>query len=286
MGATAPTRAKRALGKFLLEAREAAELTAVEAAEGLQLDTSSVTRYETGAVLPSWPTVRALLDDYGVTGDDRKVVAELYKAAQNAPPIARLPTGMSKAFRALVRGEAEAERVRIVQLFGVPALLQHSAYSAGVEAAGPSPLADDTPPERYVAVRKQRQQRLTGDNPLHVQAALDECTLWREIGGPAVLRQQLEHLLALVALPHIEVRIIPHTSDSPALLAGNCTVLHYAEPDPPTAYCPHPGGGAWLENRGDVARIDGTIDAVMASALSPSETEAWLRTRVRELVST
>jgi transcriptional regulator with XRE-family HTH domain len=55
-----------------------------------------------------------------------------------------------------------------------------------------------------LAVRRIRQQRLTSeDDPLDLVALIDEAAPTREIGGPAVLRAQLDHLFMMAELPTV-----------------------------------------------------------------------------------
>jgi hypothetical protein len=61
--------------------------------------------------------------------------------------------------------------------------------------------------DRWVETRLLRQQVLTRDPPLQLQAVVDESVMRRGFGGETVMRQQLEHLSASSELPNVEVRI-------------------------------------------------------------------------------
>jgi hypothetical protein len=80
-----------------------------------------------------------------------------------------------------------------------------------------------------------RQRRLTGDRPLRFRVALGEAALFTEVGGPKVLREQLEHLAMLARdLSHVEIRVLPFTRGAYPALGRNFTILSFpddADPD-------------------------------------------------------
>ncbi|MBC6468969.1 DUF5753 domain-containing protein [Actinomadura alba] len=61
-----------------------------------------------------------------------------------------------------------------------------------------------------MAARLTRQSILTRENPPppHLVCVLDEGVLYREIGSPKVMREQLEHLVASVS-DRVSVQIVP-----------------------------------------------------------------------------
>jgi transcriptional regulator with XRE-family HTH domain len=108
-----PTRLKKRLGTFLREVRKRADRTMDEAAGHLKTQRPTVSRYETGEVLPVWSTVHMLLAFYAATED-----------AKDEPRSVRLTAGASKAFRKLVNAEREAVRERQLAPYVIPGLLQ------------------------------------------------------------------------------------------------------------------------------------------------------------------
>lgn len=69
-------------------------------------------------------------------------------------------------------------------------------------------LTDEEVGERVLA-RMARQAVLTRDQPPQLVAVLDEAALRRQVGDRATMREQLAHLLAVGAQPHVQVRIVP-----------------------------------------------------------------------------
>jgi transcriptional regulator with XRE-family HTH domain len=96
--------------------------------------------------------------------------------------------------------ESAADLLRSFQLALVYGLLQTEAYARAL-------LHGD---EQAVRARMARQEvlRRTEPDPPHLACVLDEAVLWREVGGPEVMREQLQHLVAVVS-ERISVQILP-----------------------------------------------------------------------------
>lgn len=58
-------------------------------------------------------------------------------------------------------------------------------------------------PASAVATRMERQKPLDGPDPMLLHALIDEAVIYRQIGGPDVVGEQFEHLLAVAERPNI-----------------------------------------------------------------------------------
>ena len=267
-----PTRLKKRLGTFLREVRQRADKTMDEAADHLKARRPTVSRYETGEVLPVWSTVHMLLALYDATKDDLAQAARLYDDAKDEPRSVRLTAGAPKAFRKLVNAEREAVRERELAPFVIPGLLQTKRYAQALFEAGRTLHNPEMRPDSAIATRMERQRPLDGPNPMLMHALIDEAAIHREVGGPAVLREQLDHLLALAERPNIILQVIPYEYGAYGTMAGSFIIVDYPEPDGvPGVYLEYPAGGAWVDNEADVQRFTTTFDQVAARALSPAD---------------
>jgi hypothetical protein len=99
-------------------------------------------------------------------------------------------------------------------------LLQTEAYARAILETHPD-VTEDVVSER-LAGRLSRQAILERDEPPPpvVCALIDQSALNREIGGPAVMREQLVHLAAMSRRPNITVQIIPETGVHLGLLGA------------------------------------------------------------------
>jgi transcriptional regulator with XRE-family HTH domain len=268
-----PTRLKKRLGTFLREVRQRADRTMDEAADHLKTKRPTVSRYETGAVLPVWSTVHMLLAFYNATADDLSQATRLYDDAKDEPRPVRLTAGASKAFRKLVNAEREAVRERELAPFVIPGLLQTKRYAQALIDAGRTLHDPEMRLDSAVATRMERQEPLDGPDPMLLHALIDEAAIRREIGGPEVLREQLDHLLALAERPNITLQVIPYAAGGYGTMNGSFIIVDYPEIEAvPGVYLEYPAGGAWVDNEADVQRFTTTFDQAAALALSPADT--------------
>jgi transcriptional regulator with XRE-family HTH domain len=102
--------------------------------------------------------------------------------------------------------EREATLLRYFELAVIPGLFQTEAYARaviGTTKAG-------RPAEDTLATRLARKEIISReDNPPRIVAILDEGALYRSVGGPEVMREQLLALIEAIALPNVSVFIVP-----------------------------------------------------------------------------
>ena len=112
--------------------------------------------------------------------------------------------------------EDEATAVRTFKIDLIDGLLQTSEYAAALIQAN-QPHASDSLIRRQVDARVRRQARLHTTNPIHVETIITEGALRIPVGGRETMRRQLEHLLALMELPNVDLRVVPATGAYPAM---------------------------------------------------------------------
>jgi hypothetical protein len=155
--------------------------------------------------------LKSMLDLYGVGGDEWTELIELAVTTRRLGWWRTYGIGDNS----YVGLEAEAARVQVFTLAYMPGLLQVAPYSEALFLA--SPLVRSTNAlEREVAVRMKRQQRLTAvEDDLELVALVAEAALHVPVGGRAVLREQLDHLLMASDLDNVTLQVLPHRSGRP-----------------------------------------------------------------------
>lgn len=222
---------RRTLRQELRRWRTDAGLTQRQVAERLVWSPSKVIRIESGESGISVTDLRAIAALFGVPeGPLLDQMAELAKASRRQPFSEYkdlLPRDTIRFFDA----EGSASLIRSVQTVLVPGLLQTEAYSRALFA---DTAVDPSRIDRIIAARRKRQQLLTRDTPPKIFVILDEAVLHRTVGGPAVMRDQLKHLVALVERPRISIQVMPFDRGVYAGLAGAFNYLEFvqhSEPD-------------------------------------------------------
>lgn len=127
-------------------------------------------------------------------------------------------------FRDYARLEAEAVELHYFANQAVPGLFQTEPYARAVFASR-QPFFDEETIEQRVAARLDRQGLLTKWPPPTVSAIIQESVLQQRFGGLGVQRGQLERLLQMSRLRHVEIRIMPTVSEDHAGMGGPFTLL-------------------------------------------------------------
>lgn len=221
----------RQLGGQLLTFREAAGLNQAQAADALSAQAAKVAKMERGWVPFRDPDIVALCRLYGV--ESQQVVAGLLRLAKLDRErrrakgwwVTSLTAGTLREYIAM---EDVAAKVRTWQLALIPGLFQTPEYTRALAVAAVSPDEIDEV-ERIVDVRLRRQRRLSGPAPLRVHAVIWEAALRQMIGGPQVMRQQLEHLRELADAPTIDVQVLPFRAGVHSCGGGSFNMLTFAE---------------------------------------------------------
>jgi transcriptional regulator with XRE-family HTH domain len=225
MSTAGPTVRRRQLMAELKKLREGAGLSQENVAELLDWHATKLMRIETGRTAPHPSDVRLMLGVYGIT--DKEQVAALVKLAKDARQ-----RGWWYSYRDVLLSrydffiglESEASSIQVFALAMVPGLLQTEEYARAVIRGGPQKLGRNEVDGR-IEVRMTRQQVLVKEDPPQLWAILDESVIRRVIGGPVVMRQQLEHLVSVTEQHGITLQVVPYTVDAHPGLAGPFLIL-------------------------------------------------------------
>jgi hypothetical protein len=96
----------------------------------------------------------------------------------------------------------------------VPGLLQTEDYARAVISAG-RPQDTTTAIDRAVGARLERQAILNREHPPVLWHVLHEGVLRHVVGGPAIMRGQLDKLTALAREPGVVIQILPFYGQRP-----------------------------------------------------------------------
>lgn len=267
MSRSTPTLRRRYLSAELKRLRIAAGVSAARAAEALGCSTDKIHWIERADWnRPKWRDVRDLLDAYGVTGVKREELVALAQESGGAEWWQPYGGALSKKFTAFVGMEADADSVRTFEPCVLPGLLRTEDYArAAVDAARP-PDADER-----VAVLMERQRAFFEDGSKRLCALVDEAALRRPVGGPGVMRAQIEHLIALAGDPALTLLLVPFSA-GPLPSTGSFTLLAFGGQSPAAVYAETVAGDVLVEDAGEVDAHTRVFDRLTAMALTPEET--------------
>jgi hypothetical protein len=290
-----PTVPTRRVAATLRTFREQAGMTIGDAARDLGHDGSWLSRIEGRENRASVGDVIALMRLYGAKDPVIDAVAAVAKQARQRGWWQRYGKTVPDWFGQYLGLESDASAIREYDCQSVPGLLQTEDYARAAirSAAGAPARADEV--EQFVRLRIDRQEILDSDDPPQVRAVLDEAVLQREVGGPQVLREQIDHLVDLVARrPAVQVQILPNRAGAHAGMNGSFVLLDFPPPAAPypaaavddrIAYVDMRLGARYFDEPGDVAAYSETFEQIRAEALPPDESVDLMRTMAKHLAS-
>jgi len=270
----------RGLGTEIRNLRKAAGLRLEQLAQRCGWSRATLGRIESGERIPSETEMATLLGTLGITGSERTRLFELVQAAAE-PRWWEVGghTGTPAALAALIDFERFATEITDLSLTRVPDLLQTPDYARAVLTATG---LDGPDLESRVALRLGRQGVLTRRHPVRFQAYLDEAVLRRPVGGPAVLADQLRHLLRMAQRPNISVHLLPFAAGAHAGLDGDQLLLQF-ERQRPIVHVENLRSGEFLDDAADTAPFFDALSRVAAVSLPAGESVRLITERAAEL---
>jgi transcriptional regulator with XRE-family HTH domain len=276
------------VGSELRRLREERGLSRAEAGEIIRASESKISRMELGRVGLKPRDVADLLTRYGlVSGPEREaLLARVREAGRPGwwQPYSDVTPDWFARYLGL---EATATLIRTYEAQFVPGLLQTEDYARAVVRLGyGSASAADV--ERRVQLRRERQQAvLHRPDPPTLWAVVDEAALRRPIGGPKVMRDQLEALVGMVTkLPNIRLQVMPLAAGGHAAAGGSFSLLRFGKQYPhlkDLVYVEQLTQALYLDSRTDVDAYFDAVNRLYVEAAPLDETVGILDQILHEL---
>jgi transcriptional regulator with XRE-family HTH domain len=241
------------LSSRLQERRQAAGVTLDEAARTLRVKPLTIRRLEKAEVALRPLYVATLLESYGA---GKQEIDEFCALAEQAnvpgwwhPYRDVLPSW----FKAYVSLETGAKALRTYEPHYVTGLLQTPGYARACLRGG-FPDESDDGLNRRVELRLRRRSLMERPEAPTLWVVMEEAVLHREVGGPEIMREQIDHLLEIVDQPHISIDIVPFAAAAHVGACAPFTYFRFAEPElPDVVYSEILSAAVYLDQRADVA---------------------------------
>ncbi|MGR3931882.1 helix-turn-helix domain-containing protein [Streptomyces sp. BRA346] len=282
----APSVLRMILGKQLEELRTRTGLSYDEAGAAIGVSHSTIRRMEAAKVARlRLADVEKLLQTYGVT--DQHEIDTFLKSVREANKRGWWHVYrdvMPDWFAAYLSLEQAALQIRAYEPQFVHGLLQTEDYARALLSAG-NPHVPAEATERRIALRMRRQELLSRESPPRLWVVMDETVLRWPVGGAAVMRAQIDHLIAVNALPHVTLQIMPFgNGPHPAMTAGAFHVFRFRASElPDIVYLGGLIGAVYLDKTDDVVVYREALDRVSAQSAPAQKTEALLGEIRKEL---
>lgn len=285
---TTPTVIRRYVALELRRLREEKSgISQAKAGEyiGMRSAQSVIGKYESGERMPKLGDVRLLLELY-----DRSDLFDQFRElmthttapgpAFDLDNVADLPQN----FDMYVGLEQGASKILTYDAMTVKGILQCRPYAEAL-LRGHEPGLSEGQVATRLDLRMRRSLALDRVEPqLELIAVIDESVLHREIGGPPVLAEQLDHLLAVSERPNVSIRVLPYSVGVHPALHGTFTLLDFPiERDPGVVYLEDRIGGRYRDDVPDIDEYRSVAERLLALALSEKRSVTLINKVRREV---
>jgi transcriptional regulator with XRE-family HTH domain len=280
-----PTVLRMLLGSQLRNLREARGITREDAGYTIRASGSKISRMELGRVSFKERDITDLLTLYGVDDPgERAALVDLARQANSPGWWHKYGDVLPDWFQVYVGLEEAASLIRIYELQFVPGLLQTPEYARAVVQLGQRGAPKEEI-EHRVSLRVERQRVLTRRNPPRLWVVVDEAALRRPIGGPEVMRGQIERLIEVGKEPNVTIQVMPFRFGGHAAESGTFTLMRFPEFDlPDVVYIEQLTSAVYLDKREDVERYTEVIERLSVES-EPPEATADILSRILEEVT-
>ncbi|MFF0010670.1 helix-turn-helix domain-containing protein [Streptomyces sp. NPDC005374] len=250
------------VGRQLRLRREAVGMRAAEFGEAVGYGEDLVYKIEGGKRIPR----PEYLDDADRVLDAGGLIAAMKEDVRKV----RYP----KKVRDLAQSEARAVEIQLYDPLNIHGLLQTPEYARGLLLMRrPAYSADEV--ERFIAARVARKAVFERDPAPELGFVLEEWTLRRPLGGRAVLRRQLEHLLNIAQLGNVELQVMPMDREEHAGVDGSIEVLKFTDGSA-VGRSPVVAGGRPVAEPRQLRILELRYGIIRAQALTPRESTAFI----------
>jgi transcriptional regulator with XRE-family HTH domain len=254
-------------------------LSQEQLAQELHVATGTYARWERGEATPLVGFRPRLAERLRVSLSELDVW--LNESTDGSVEIARLRAQVS----VYVSMEQSATRLDAYEPHYFHGLLQTSDYAHALAQESAYRSDDSEEAKRYVEQRMDRQAALTrARDPLELNVIVSESALLTQVGGPATMETQLEHVVRMLDRPNVDVRVQPFTSGPHAATRGAFAFLSFPwGPSPGVVYLEsYVGGASYIEAQHEIERFSSLYERLSRRVLSREESIDLLRRRAKE----
>lgn len=272
---------RRQLGAVLRQMRGAKKMTLDDVATKIDTSAARLSRIENGKPNGVLKTLElnALLGIYEITDPEQiNDLQQMHRNSQRRDWWAGYGPVMPAGYSTVVGLETDATAERVWEPGLIPGLVQTEGYARAVMTTGRANKRDTSQARTLVDLRLERQQVLTREpHPLHLWAVIGQPALEGNIGGPEVMRAQVQHLIAAAQRPNITIQVMPTTAGAHPGINGPFTLLE-ATQFPTVTYIETSEGTIYLEKAEDVQRYDDAFREMCTIALDLKQSLEFLHT--------
>ncbi|QQQ77977.1 helix-turn-helix domain-containing protein [Saccharothrix sp. 6-C] len=279
---TSPHRsaARIQIGTTLRRLREEAGVPRERVGEVLHCTMTKISNIENAISGVKQAELEKLLDLYQADEATREDLLALNSEAHRRRPKSKIGGTIPPWLRRILDVEAIAAEALYSSSELLPAVLQTEYYARALMVA--SGVGGEVL-EKHLQLRLERRALLTDrEPPLKLWAVIAEPALRSGIGGPEVMRDQVEHVLSMTERENVVVQVMPQGAGAHALSGTTLTLFRLPVGMPSLASVDVPFGDNFIDGVKQVERIAELFDHTRAKALGTEESRELLTRIVKE----
>ncbi len=278
-----PTLRERRLAAELRFLRETRHATLSQVARAVGWKTAKLGRIETAASGISVADLGTLLSYYEVDSERSEQLLARVAASRSRRWSAYeqyVPPDYVESLELAVQASAWRTYDSAV-IYGH---LQTEAYARAIIQGHSMGLLSPGEIERRIELRMARQSALTREpDPLQLWAIIGESVLDAVVGSPAVMHEQISHLLKLSELPNVDIQILPASKATHPGLSGAFAIVEFPESwEGDAVYVETLTRNMYLSDADEVHRHNLAYRHLSAMAYDPGESRAMLASRTEQ----
>lgn len=275
-----PSALRFLIGHDLRTTRERAGLKQTDAGKVLGCSQAKINYLETGKTQQQPDQVTDLLRAYGAEVEHVDRMTSLAARADQTTWWAPFSDVLPNWFKIFVGLEGLAASAFSYESLLLPGQLQTSDYAAALLEGNLRVPPMDAP--QVVQARMARQRLTDATTPLRFRTVIEEYVLDRIVGGPAVMRAQLVHLLDMMERDNVELHVMPVNVTVHDGLDGDFLLLDFDEAQS-IGYIEYPTGAIYIQDQDQVSAYTLSASRLCEAALSPSDSAKVIAARLAAL---
>lgn len=269
MAGTGDTPRAHQLGAEIRHAREEAGIGFRELARQLGITHTKLSHIESGRRAPAPEDAATILAHLGVVGAKREELLTLARAAADPNWVA---PGVGKALAALLEYERTATVITEANLSLIPGLLQTRDYARSIMIRAGATAGEA---DHRAAIRMSRRDVLERAGPVNFRALIGEYALRYPACEPAVMDDQMRHLLKWGSQDNVDIRLIPIENEWTPAHSGPFVLIEFERPNP-VVHLENYRSAVTLTDKRDVRDYQAAADSLCRAAMSSAATTELL----------
>lgn len=277
-----PTARQLRLGLELRRLRDAAGLTARQAAALLGVSPAQISQIEAALTGVSEKRLRRLAANYACS-DDELMHALVAMATDRTHGWWEEYRGiLPAAYQDLAELDHHATFRHDVAVLHVPGLFQTEEYARALFAYM-NPEFPESEVQLRVDHRMKRKVVIEGADPMPYETVIHEAALRIKVAGRAATRAQLSRILELSDADQVTVRVIPFALDDFAGAGSTMVHLGGAVPRLDTVVRDAPHGTAFVDSQAQLEHFRKLFRKVKTESLPPEQSRDLIHELAKEL---